>query len=278
MNYINIITKDTELPTMDADGFNLSWEDDGEFLRAMGWRIRPDLPPVADGYERGSVAWIDGDGVTAQAVYTDTLIQDRLDREAVERARREQLAYEDGLPKVNILTQETSIPTTAGGWMNVSWANQKEMLKGMGWRIQGEKPALADGYQRVSEVAIEGDGETCAWQVVDRLTADIEAEQAQSEATRRATPIVYDQPIEAPFVSVLSQTGAKGIGITATDEGVLVPFIVHESPWPDKDALQAKIAMAVADKKAKYEAGKAGIHGQLQARIENIERFLGWRV
>ena len=40
-----------------------------------------------------------------------------------------------------------------------------------------------------------------------------------------------------------------------------------------KDKVDAKNAKIDADNKN----GKAGISGQLQTRIENIEKFLGWR-
>lgn len=53
-----------------------------EILLANGYRIAPELPPVAEGYERGPVTYAEGDGVTAQAVYQDTLIADRIAAEA----------------------------------------------------------------------------------------------------------------------------------------------------------------------------------------------------
>lgn len=109
------------------------------------------------------------------------------------------------------------------------------------------------------------------------IPADIEAEQAAAEAARKATPIIYDQPIEAPMVSLLSQSSGKGVAIVATDDGVLTTAIVHESPWPDAATLKAKVDAAIAKRNDLQTKGKAGISGQLQARIENIERFLGWR-
>lgn len=115
-------------------------------------------------------------------------------------------------------------------------------------------------------------------QIYNAVTGKVEEiDNSAEEAIRKATPIIYDQPIEAPFVTVLSRSGNKGIGITATDDGVLGPFEVHASPWPDKDVLATKIQTAVDKKNAAHAAGKVGINGQLQERIENIERFLGWR-
>jgi hypothetical protein len=115
----------------------------------------------------------------------------------------------------------------------------------------------------------------------EQKDADAAAAQAaafaESEAIRKATPIVYDQPIEAPLVTILSTTGAKGIGITATDDGDLVTVIVHESPWPDRAALQAKIDTAIAKHRATKAAAKAGINGQMQDRLAALERMMGLR-
>lgn len=112
---------------------------------------------------------------------------------------------------------------------------------------------------------------------LDAEAAAHSAEEAASEAAYKATPIVYDRAIEVPLLSILSQTGGKGIGITATDEGDLVPIIVHESPWPDKATLDGKIAAGIAKHKAAKGTAKAGISGQLQERLENLERLLGLR-
>ena len=131
----------------------------------------------------------------------------------------------------------------------------------------------------------ENDGRAVR-QVVDSVweQADLEQMEAsrlaaieQSEAIRKATPKVYDQPHEFPLVSVLSQTGAKGVGITATDDGDLVTVIVHESPWPDRAALQAKIDTAIAKHRATKAAAKAGINGQIQNRLAALERMMGLR-
>ena len=41
--------------------------------------------------------------------------------------------------------------------------------------------------------------------------------------------------------------------------------------------VEEEVTAKNAKVKADNERGKAGIHGQLQDRIENIEKFLGWR-
>jgi hypothetical protein len=82
MNMVNLATGNIEETPATIDGVDLPSR---ETLLAAGRRDIPELPPVREGYERGPVTYIEGDGITAQAVYQDTLIQDRLDREAAAR-------------------------------------------------------------------------------------------------------------------------------------------------------------------------------------------------
>jgi hypothetical protein len=173
----------------------------------------------------------------------------------------------------NIHTQSETIPSQING----TYPPTTDQLLAAGYRLTPDVPPVADGYTRVSIRLVEGDGVTGQWEVVDRPTADIEAEAAAAESARKATPIVYDQPLETPMVSLLSHDAGKGVGIVATDDGNIATVIVHESPWPDADALKAKVDAAIAKRNTLTANGKAGINGQLQTRIENIERALGWR-
>ena len=61
--------------------------------RAAGWMVKLPIPPVAVGFERLTpITWVNqGDGTAAPA-YTDTLIQDRTDREALQREANAVLA------------------------------------------------------------------------------------------------------------------------------------------------------------------------------------------
>jgi hypothetical protein len=85
MNYININTQQTEIPSTVGITKGVTWDNSQEMLKELGWRIRPELPPVEEGYERLSVVYVEGDGTTASAQYTDTLIQDRLNAEEAAR-------------------------------------------------------------------------------------------------------------------------------------------------------------------------------------------------
>jgi hypothetical protein len=155
------------------------------------------------------------------------------------------------------------------------------VLLAKGWRRKDPTPLppVAEGWERL-RTWWEQDPNRSEWALLkceDGNIAERQAREAEAEAVRKASPIVYDQPIEAPLFSVLSQTSGKGVGITATDEGDIVTVIVHESPWPDRHELKAKIDAAVAKSKSAKQTAKAGISGQLQTRIENIERMLGLR-
>lgn len=79
--YRNIVTGETKLPDRIGATMGVTWANSGAMLRSLGWRIEPELPPVADGYERGLVTWFDDDGTYCRAVYEDTPIADRLARE-----------------------------------------------------------------------------------------------------------------------------------------------------------------------------------------------------
>lgn len=115
---------------------------------------------------------------------------------------------------------------------------------------------------------------------VDAAAAQAQADaQAAAQAAHEAwlqTVEVYERVIEAPSVIVHSVASRKGVGIAATDDGELVPYIAHESPYNHAEAEARKLAAIEARNAAKAD-GKAGINGQLQKRIENIEKYLGWR-
>jgi hypothetical protein len=76
--------------------------------------------------------------------------------------------------------------------------------------------------------------------------AAVSAASQAAEAARKATPIVYDQPIETPLLALISDPAGKGVAVFALDDGTIETEIIHESPWPDKDALKAKLAAARA--------------------------------
>ena len=76
---------------------------------------------------------------------------------------------------INIHTNErqNNWPNQVGATLNAT----REQAEAAGWRDAGEPPAVQAGYTRISDTWSEAGG----WQVVDRLTAEIEAERAQAK-------------------------------------------------------------------------------------------------
>ena len=90
------------------------------------------------------------------------------------------------------------------------------------------------------------------------------------------TPQLIEGGIETPVLVLQSQVAGKGIGVIVTDDGDLTTYIDHESPRPDDATIKARIAAAIEAKRAVKQAAKqASRHGNLQARIEALERLLG---
>ncbi|HRZ13345.1 MAG TPA: hypothetical protein P5567_12925 [Kiritimatiellia bacterium] len=83
--------------------------------------------------------------------------------------------------------------------------------------------------------------------------------------------------IEVPVLVLTSETNQVGVGVVATDGGDLVTYIEHESPSITPEERAARIAAKVRDHNGKKQAAKDGLNGQLQQRLENLERLLGVR-
>jgi hypothetical protein len=111
----------------------------------------------------------------------------------------------------------------------------------------------------------------------EAAAAEAAAEQAAIEqAEYLAGRDIFVRAVEAPVYIVHSESSKKGIGISSTDDGRLVTYLAHESPY-DHEAAQAAKDKAIENEEQLFAAGKAGTNGQIQQRIENIERYLGWR-
>ena len=147
-------------------------------------------------------------------------------------------------------------------------------------------PDLAEGMsRRVVWTVIDG---RAVPECFDVSQADIDAAaatqraieaaaQEAADAERRSRPIVYDQPLECPMIVLQSHHLGKGIALVATDDLDIVPIVMHESPWPDKATADARIAGALAKRRADRDVALKDINGQIQKRLENIERLLGLR-
>jgi len=115
-------------------------------------------------------------------------------------------------------------------------------------------------------------------QTLIALADGVSGKSLEEIATKRAqqSPLVYTRPIEAPQVIVVSETNAFGIGIAADDDGNLVTFRAHSSPY-DPETAKSNRTAALASAKLKRNQAKADMNGQVQKRLENIERLLGIR-
>ncbi len=143
----------------------------------------------------------------------------------------------------NILTGETTLPTQLNGRQNVTWENSQEELVAAGWRIEPGAPELATNMTRISKTFIEGDGVTGAWEVVDRLTSEIDAEaaaaQAQAEIDRQAAKSDALKHTETEYLTICQQlTGSRAklgvseleaiiTGLMATDPNTAVALTLR---------------------------------------------------
>jgi hypothetical protein len=100
MKMVNLGNQSQEVPNQIGGKFCITIENSRDFLISLGWRFIPELPIIEEGYERSEIIYIEGDGETAQAVYQDTLIQERLDREVVERKESRWLIFEPHIQKL----------------------------------------------------------------------------------------------------------------------------------------------------------------------------------
>ena len=103
-----------------------------------------------------------------------------------------------------------------------------------------------------------------------------------AEIERKNTPIVMDQPMEMPTLVLQSHSGGVGVGVVASDEGELVPFIYHASPVPNPSVIKARKDAAItarderkADRTAEAQdiKGKAKGAGGWKALADEVERL-----
>ena len=110
----------------------------------------------------------------------------------------------------NLDTQSTDMPDNINGTTPPTEAQ----LIAAGWRHEPAIPAVEEGYSRQSIGLVEGDGRTGTWQIVDRLTSEIEAEaaaaQAQAEIDRQAAKSDALKHTETAYLTVCQQlTGSR---------------------------------------------------------------------
>jgi hypothetical protein len=160
----------------------------------------------------------------------------------------------------NDMMPRSSYPTKIGGTYNPTI----EMLREAGWREFVPCPGV-DGSNIVA-TSYSDDGDTvtasCEYAAIPAITP---------------LPSQFPEGIEVPWITVLSTTNQTGWLYAALDDGTLTPVLAHSSPWPTQAELDAKIKAATDKARTNKATAKAGVNGQLQQRITNIERLLGIR-
>ena len=101
---------------------------------------------------------------------------------------------------ININTQSNIIPTQIGQTFNITEENSRELLLSLGWRDEVIEPILEEGYTRISKRFIEDDGQKGKWEVVDKLTTEIEAEALQAR---------YQSLVDNDLLPIAQAYGAK---------------------------------------------------------------------
>ena len=110
----------------------------------------------------------------------------------------------------------------------------------------------------------------------DAAQAAQQAAQDAAEADRKATPLVYDQPIETPSIILPSDSQGIGYEIFAADDGTLLKIVAHASPLKTKeerDALKDAAKSAHYARKADGKAKSDGVKAK-GAKIKKVEDLL----
>lgn len=132
--------------------------------------------------------------------------------------------------------------------------------------VTGPNQPVPEGYGYI----------TNAWDIAGGIAVPIISIYPAPKVTE--DPVWFRQGLEAPVLVLRSQTnGTPAYGVVATTNGDLVTYIDHASPRPSQDEINRRINEAVSNRTAKLEKAKAEINGQLQTRLENVERLLGIR-
>ena len=138
---------------------------------------------------------------------------------------------------------------------------------------RNESLLQADGWMQVVEDARPAEPASSVYSIED---GRIRVAWELLPTPPPPTPQLIEGGIETPVLVLQSQVAGKGIGVIATDDGDLTTYIDHESPRPDDATIKARIAAAIEAKRAVKQAAKqVSRHGNLQARIEALERLLG---
>jgi hypothetical protein len=85
--------------------------------------------------------------------------------------------------------------------------------------------------------------------------ADVLALYAERQAAESA-PHIEPLGIELPVIVLQSVTNDYGIGVIASDDGALLTYVDHQSPRPPQAVIDARIAEALAERRAGVESAR----------------------
>lgn len=126
-NMVNIINNSTIFPTILNGVYN---NNDVEQYISIGWRLKPTIPELAEGYRRTTIIYIEGDGRNAVAQYADINIAD--EQAAIAQAEAENAAIEAAKPyqisKIKVLNGLNTISSEAIGAF-LAYLNSDPMIK-----------------------------------------------------------------------------------------------------------------------------------------------------
>jgi hypothetical protein len=185
---------------------------------------------------------------------------------------------------VETFEQIAAINPLPANWTNPTPAQQWDYWREYhDWRIVRNMEAPQPGYRATAYSVYELDEGLCDLMVATQVNIADEAaaQAAAAEAARiaAAAPVAMATGVEVPVIVLVDDATKKGFGFIVDSEGQLVQpaYLEHASPTITPEERAARKAAVLAKWEAIKAAGKSGISGQLQTRIENIEKYLGWR-
>jgi hypothetical protein len=135
-----------------------------------------------------------------------------------------------------------------------------------------------DGWREVQSIEEPANGlRVTEYRAVEMVDGKCRLEIVKSEPIPEATdePIIQPQIIQGRFETPADDGHVYGLEVVP-ETGAVIAVQRQSKRLTNTEYQAAKRAKLESARKVREE-GIAGINGQLQARIERIERALGWR-
>jgi regulator of protease activity HflC (stomatin/prohibitin superfamily) len=123
--------------------------------------------------------------------------------------------------------------------------------------LLGSAPGQAWGFLEDGNIYAPPGEMLATADAVNAITnrADVLALAAEMDAAATA-PRIEPNGIEVPVIVLQSATNDYGIGVIASDDGALLTYVDHQSPRPPPAVIQARIAEALAERRAGVESAR----------------------